>query len=199
MDRYQKSLQNAIANCENYIQESFAENVFLGQSIVLLIQKVKHDLDKEQNEQKYLSESNKNAYDRLDQSHSAWIERMFWIGCSTESSELKELLEEWEPDQWEKIFPECTMDEIEDFTCGNGDIHQIFIDKRKMGLLAECRIPNHYGFSFDDDGDVRACSVGYAQQSIFFAYGETREELLQAIEKQAEEIYQQQVAKEKVA
>lgn len=143
--------------------------------------------------------TNRDAYSRLDQSHDTWIERMFWIGCSTESSELKELLEEWEPDQWEKIFPECTMYEIEDFTCGNGDIHQIFIDKRKMGLLAECRMPSHEGFRFDEKGDVKSCRVIYGIQTIFFAYGETREELLQAIEKQAEEIYQEEVQREKVA
>jgi len=142
--------------------------------------------------------TNRDAYDRLDQSHSTWIERMFWIGCSTESSDLKELLEEWEPEQWQKIFTECTMDQIMYFVNG-GVIHQIFIDKRKLGLLAECRIPNHDNFRFDDNGDVRACSVSYGRQTIFYAYGETREELLQAIEKQAEEIYQQQLAREKVS
>jgi hypothetical protein len=141
---------------------------------------------------------NEDALDRLDQGHSAYIQKMFWVACSSESEELKELLDELSPKSWADLFPDIKYGDIDDMV-DEVDYVRLLIDKRKLGLLAECRIPTHHEFIFDDKGDVRACSVSYSRQTIFYAYGETREELLQAIEKQAEEIYQQQLAKEKVS
>ncbi|MFC4230592.1 hypothetical protein ACFOW1_01730 [Parasediminibacterium paludis] len=90
MNAYQESLQNAINNCENYIQESFSQNVFLGQSIVLLIQKVKRDIAKEQNEQKYLDELNKAILD-LEKTKQLYQEKEDTIGIVETTTSIKTL------------------------------------------------------------------------------------------------------------
>lgn len=136
--------------------------------------------------------NNREALDRLDQSHSAHVVNLFWIAVSTESEALHSFLSDLDESELKELFPDITR--IDDYMVDA--IVEALVDYDKFGFLAEVSVPRHYNFNFDGDRFL-SCSVSLGITRQFFVYAEDIESLLEKIESGAEKIYQEYILEDK--
>ena len=142
--------------------------------------------------------TNREAIQRFDgQVHSTFINKLFWIAGSFENSDLKDFLEEMQEEDWENCLPEIRKSKYFKSYQKNNDFIQALIDHKKFGLIAELHHPRCHNFNYDEKGKVRGCQVSSGNCRISYVYGENQEELMSAIEKSAEKIYNEYVAEDK--
>lgn len=137
------------------------------------------------------TEFNKAAVERLEQSHCAKIGQLFWIAGSLDNSDLKDMLEIFDPANWKQTFPEIYASKDFRKYLKDEEYYQALIDHEKFGFLAEVYIPKSHDFKFKK-GQKKpwAWSVHSGICSIEYIYAETTEILLDKIEKIAEKCWE---------
>lgn len=141
--------------------------------------------------------TNKEAVEKFENANSIVINKMFWLAGGLESSDLKEMVEDdMSGKDWERAFPDMEVKHIDEYI-NSSDAMQLFCDYNKFGFLAQLHYPRHYGFRYNDKGEVSSCAVSGGIYTIEYAYGETIEELMKVIEKIAEENYQDDIKSDK--
>src|SRR5690606_24317869 len=135
---------------------------------------------------------NTEATERIEQSHSAKVEKLFWIAGCLENSELKDLINEMEEEDFVECFPEIAeyYQEYQE----DEELIQALIDFRKFGLLAYVLVPECTKFTFQDGRPI-IYSINGGVCRVAYCYGETREELLKSIEEKSEQIFQEYIKK----
>lgn len=140
--------------------------------------------------------TNREAVERLGQSHNARIEKLFWIASQMEESDLKDFLEYLTDKEWKELFPEIKQDKYFKEYLDNEDYLQLLCDYDKFGLLAEINIPECDNFQYKNGKPV-SWSVHSGCCRIIYAYGETLEELVQQIEKKSQKMFKKYLEKDK--
>jgi len=127
--------------------------------------------------------------DRFEQCHCAQIRNLYWIMCQHENDDLKEMLCEMDEKEFEQCFPGVLSNlysaNIQD---DKDEIIFTLYNSGYSGLLAEVEYPQMEDFTFGEDGDYISCSINGCYIRYGYVYAETKEELLQKIELQAEEM-----------
>ena len=130
--------------------------------------------------------------ERFEQAGSAKIDQLFWIAGSIENSDLVSLLEDFEDDHWEILFPEIFKSEhFEHYKTDREDLFGL-ITFQKFGFLAEAHIPICTRFSFDKKGNPESWQTG-GSSHIAYAYADTPEALIKCIEIKAKELHKQDI------
>jgi hypothetical protein len=141
--------------------------------------------------------TNNKAVSRFDGcTHSAFINKLFWIAGAFESRDFKEFLDDMNDTDWKTALPEIEKSKHYKNYRKEREMGQALVDFRKFGFLAELHHPEHHSFLYDK-GKPIGSSVSMGVCRISVVYGETREELLAAIEQAAEKIYKEYVAADK--
>lgn len=141
--------------------------------------------------------SNKEAVERLEQSHDVRIEKMFWIAASLENSDLKDLLEEMDDKAFKKCFPEISQSKhLEEYRNDN-ELLQALIDYDKFGLVAEIHIPIAKDFTYDEKGKPSSWSSSAGHCRVDYVYAETLDLLLAEMEKSGENHFKEFVKEDK--
>lgn len=118
--------------------------------------------------------------EQIDQSN-AQIDKLFWVGASTEYSDLEEFLQDLDKSAWKEMLPELTETEYYEEYFDDGELIQLLIDNGKLGFIAELTIPTCYDFVFDQNGEMKSCSMHPGRRHIRYAYADTHEELLEKL------------------
>jgi len=142
--------------------------------------------------------TNFEAVERFDQAHGAKIERLFWIAGSMDNSDFKDLIEEMEDKDWQKLFPEIHKSEYFQEYLDDDEALQALVDFRKFGLIAEIHLPECDNFRYKKDKPV-SWSVHGGICRIEYVYAETLEDLMREVEKASEKVFQEYVAKDRKA
>lgn len=141
--------------------------------------------------------TNKDAVGHFDQStHSAFINKLFWVAGSFDNSDFKEFVDDMNDSDWKNALPEIAKSKHYKHYRKEREMGQALVDYKKFGFLAEIHHPEHHSFIYQK-GKPIASSVSMGVCRISVVYGETREELLAAIEQSAEKIYKEYIAADK--
>jgi hypothetical protein len=136
--------------------------------------------------------NNKQALEKFDgYLHGAFIDKLFWIAASWESSELKELMEELSERDWLKAMPELKECEYLTEAYEKRQMFEVIVNFQKFGFLAEIHYPICHGFSFGENGKPTSWSSNNGRCRIGYVYAETREELITKIQADADELFQE--------
>jgi hypothetical protein len=127
--------------------------------------------------------SNKEAVERLQQSHDVRIEKMFWIAASLENSDLKDLIEEMDDEDFKKCFPDIAQSKHLEEYRNDDELLQALVDYDKFGLVAEIHIPIAKDFSYDEKGKPISWSSSFGHCRVDYVYAETLDLLLSEMEK----------------
>lgn len=142
--------------------------------------------------------TNKEAFERFDQTHGARIESLFWMASHEiyENSDFKELIEYISDKEWKKLFPELfekgKISEEMEFD----QIVESLFDNNKLGFIAKTLHPICDSFRFED-GKPRSWSVKSWHCRISYVYAETTDELLAEIEKESDRIFEEFIKNDK--
>lgn len=139
--------------------------------------------------------TNKDFAERFEQTRGVQIEKLFWIAGSVDNYELNDLIEELEDQHWEKLFPDIFNDEQFEGSIVKGV--DALIEFGKFGLIAEIHIAMLCYFSYNEDDTKVFASYSRGCCRIEYAYAETLEELMIEIEKISEEIFREEVQKDR--
>ena len=142
--------------------------------------------------------TNFEAVERFDQAHGAKIERLFWIAGSMGNSDFKDLIEDMEDKDWQKLFPEIHKSEYFQEYLDDDEALQALVDFRKFGLIAEIHLPECDNFRYEDDKPV-SWSVHGGICRIEYVYAETLEDLMSEVEKASEKVFQEYLNKDRKA
>jgi hypothetical protein len=128
-------------------------------------------------------------YDRFEQCHCAEIRNLYWLMCQSENDDLKEMLCEMDPKEFEQCFPGVLSNHYSaNIQDDKDEIIFTLFNAGYSGLLAEVEYPQMEDFTFGEDGDYKSCSINGCYTRYGYVYAETKEELLQKIELQVEEM-----------
>lgn len=136
--------------------------------------------------------NHKKNLERFEQAGSAKIAQLFWIAGSIENSDLISLLEDFEDENWEILFPEIYKSEYFEFYKNDRDDLFGLITFEKFGFIAEVHIPECSRFSFDKKGNPQSWQTGCSSH-LAYAYAETPEALIKCIEIKAKELYKKDI------
>jgi hypothetical protein len=137
--------------------------------------------------------TNTEALARIEKCNRTRIEKLFWIACSYGSDELEDLLKELSVIEVRECFPDLMDDDSDDFFTEdedgdldeNGEIDADFLfDNDKLGFFAQVYIPKCHNFSFKD-GKPASWRISTGHCIIAYCYGDTLNELVEAIERRA--------------
>lgn len=141
--------------------------------------------------------TNREAVERFDgYVHGTFINKLFWIAGSFDSSDFKDFLEEMQDNDWKDCLPEIAKSKYFKEYQKDNEMGQALVDNNKFGFIAELHHPECKNFSYQKSKIV-SCSVSSGCCRISYVYAETIEELMSNIEKSADKIYKEYVAKDK--
>lgn len=141
--------------------------------------------------------NNIEAVDRFDQTSGVKIAKLFWIAGSLENSDLNEMLEEMEDDDFKKCFPEIFNSNNYEEYHNEGEFIQALINFNKFGLLAEIHLPECKNFKFENGKDHPVSwNVHKGICRIEYCYAETLEDLMSEIEKTSEKVFKHYIEQE---
>jgi len=136
-------------------------------------------------------EKNSKVVDKLDQAHSARIEKMVWIAAQTETSELSDMIDQLDEEDWNFYFPEIFKSEHFDIEDSVEEKKIALFDEQKFGFLAIVNYPYLSNFRFDKNGEFKSCSVNPGHCRVVCHYAESTDELIQQIEGRAELMFKE--------
>lgn len=140
--------------------------------------------------------NHKEMLERFEQAGSAKIDKLFWIAGSIESNDLISLIEDFEDENWERVFPEIYKSEHFEYYKSDKDSLFGLYDFNKLGFLAEVHIPQCSNFSFMKNKKPYAWQTG-AISHLEYVYAETPEELINQVEERAKYWFQYDLSKHK--
>jgi len=133
--------------------------------------------------------NNLKAIERFEQTNSAQINKLFWIAGSIESHDLASFLEDLDSANWKECLPEIFEDSNFEECMEDEEFNELLIDHNKLGFIAEVTFPESYNFKYDGD-KLTGWSSNGGTRRIKYVYAETTDELLSAIEKVGEEVFE---------
>lgn len=145
-----------------------------------------------------MSKLNIEAVERIEQSHGAKIERLFWIAGSLSNNDFDEVLSGMTDEEFQGCFPEIYQSEYYEEYKEENQLGQALVDYKKFGLLAEVHIPEAYNFKYNNEKLV-SWAIHGGVCLIEYVYAESLEELLEQIEKAGDKVFQECLAKAKAA
>lgn len=137
-----------------------------------------------------MSINNNKVIERLEQAHSAQIEKLFWIAASTENDDLASFLEEDMSDEsWKYCFPELFESDYFEEYRENNELVTLLTEHEKLGFIAEVSIPRCYNFRYEGE-ELKDYSSNPGTRRLKYVYAENLEYLITAIEIVADEVFE---------
>ena len=140
--------------------------------------------------------TSKQAAERFSDMYGATVSKLVWIAADPDSRDLKDMLQD---DMDDKDFKECFPDIVasKHFDSYKKDLLSAMVDFDKYGLLAEVHYAEPSNFRYDKKGNPVSWSSSGGISRIGFAYADSLDGLVDAIEKQGEKIFNEHVRKDK--
>jgi hypothetical protein len=139
---------------------------------------------------------NTYLYKKIEQAHSAYFENLIFIAseiCRQTESDVFEEFTSLEPNEiagvlgWNK--KEETLQLITEYI-ENKEFSSLLLQYEMTGFLAECLMPNHSNFSFEEGkNEPWSCQVSPGICRVFWIYAESIGELVHKLEEKTEEFY----------
>jgi len=143
----------------------------------------------------------RDLIDRIEQAGSFHIEHFALIALDLElrSDSLQEIIQDIQTEDFDRMFPDIAE---KDWYDGIGDMDkddriQILLDYDKCGFIAEIGVHQKSKFRFNDDGSFSSCSVHAGMSYVSYVYGDTIDELIEAIKERCDHYEKNDIKKDK--
>ncbi len=147
---------------------------------------------------------NKYLYEKIEQAHSAYFENLIFLSsefCRENMSDTFEEFTELEPIEIAKVLGWNTKEETLQLIKDNveeKELSSLLFQNNMTGFLAECHLPHHSKFMFND-GQERpwGSTVHCGTLRVEWIYAESIGELVEKLEDVAECFYVESYEKER--
>lgn len=147
---------------------------------------------------------NKYLFNKIEQAHSSYFENLIFIAnevCRDKQSEPFEEFTQLETTEIAKVLgwntKDTTLKMIEE-SIKEKEFASTLLQYDLTGFIAECHLPHHSRFMFNDGEERPWCSsVHCGILRVAWVYAESIGELVEKLEEKAEELYIESYEKEK--
>jgi hypothetical protein len=139
---------------------------------------------------------NKYLFEKIEQARGAYFENLIFLSsevCRNRISNTFEEFTELDPKEIAEVLgwnkKEETLKLITDHI-EEKELSSLLLQYDMTGFLAECHMPEHYDFRFNEGEDEPwCCSVHGGILTTFWLYAESIGELVHKLEEKTEELY----------